>query len=420
MDYALIAEESVVLDLRGGTTKVIPCNGRSGIALAASMSDENEHTVIGVRGLHSGLTIGAEDAGKVRSATKTNGQAVADIDFVGDDVGATVRGVSIGQAKTPAGKSNRDFRFSALTIDARMLQCGIITFAGSILPGYLELEDITILAQNVQGVNRTKWGVRHNASGTKIVAKKVKGGKLQEHLLYLDALQDGSLIEECHGWECGRTMLQIVTRYSTKPGGENRVPSNGTVTVRRNVAEDIGYYSDDLGTDQGEGASAFTCAGHRGTLILDSNVHLDTEDRSSGSAVVFMDRKMLELDPNDPNPKTSPILGNGYALTSPAYPGMNFGLDRLVMIGNSFHSPNSDRDCVAVSGVRQVEVYPYSVNSNKCPLHLEHNGDRNGAVLFRGRAQPSAWIPSQFGSGVVKRNGSAIPATVLDASYVAR
>lgn len=421
MDYALIAEPAAVLDLRGGTTKVIPCNGRSGIALAASLTDENEHTVIGVRGYHPGLTIGAETAGKVRSSTKTNGQAVANIDFVGDDEGATVRGISIGQNYTPSGKANHNFGFYKLTFDALMGQVGLLTHHGVVLPGYLTLEDVVILAQNTPGVNRTKWGVRHNSSGTVITARRVKGGKLQEHLLYLDALQDGSTIEECHGWECGRTMLQIVTRYSVKPGGEDIVPSNGTVYVTRNVAEDIGYYTDDLGADQGEGASAFTCAGHRGTLVMQGNVHLDSEDRSAGSVVVFQDRKMLELDPNDPNPKTSPIIGDGHTLTYPDAPGERFGLERLVLLGdNSFSSPNSDRDCVAISGVRTVEVYPYSVNSNKCPLHLEPSGDRNWETKFRGRALPSQWIPTRFGGGTVKRKGAAQSLAALDALYVPR
>lgn len=421
MDYALIAEESVVLDLRSGTTKVIPCNGRSGIALAASLSDENERTAIGVRGMHVGLTIGAEAAGKQRSATKTNGQAVANIDFIGDTDDAVVRGISIGQNYTPSGKANRDFSFQDLTIDARMLQVGLLTHHGVVLPGTLAIKRVRVWAQNKQGVNRTKWPLRHNSSGTKLEIEELIGGDYQEHLIYADALQDGSYIQDCYAWNGGRTMIQIVDRFSTKPGGEDLIPSSGTVRLSRNVAENIGYYTDEYGDLQGEGASAFTCAGHRGTLILDGNVHIDTEGKAGGSVVVFMDRKMLELDPADSNPKTSPVIGDGHALTYPDLPGQRFGLERLIVLGNnSFTTAAADRDCVAISAVRTAEIYPYSVNSNKCPLHFEANGQPVHEIKFRGRVKPSLWVPTRFGGGDVKRDDKVLGLGYLDSLYAPR
>lgn len=419
MDYALIAEESVVLDMRGGTTTVIPCNGRSAIALAASLTDENEHTVIGVKGFQAGLTIGAESVGKQRSATKTNGQAVANIDFVGIE-DAVVRGVSIGQGYTPAGKSNKNFLLSDMTIDARTLQCGLITFAGSVLPGYLRLRRLSILGQNLQGVNRTKWAVRGNSSGTLWEVEDCYAEDLQEHPFYLDALQDGSFIRRCRAMRAGRTFIQIVCRYSTKLGGEDIVPGGGTIMLADNYGEDIGYYVDEYGTALGEGASAITIAGHRGTAIVSGNTIVDIDGKSGGSLVAYMDRKMLQLDPADPNPKTSPVIGNGYALTDPAYPGQRFGLEKLILIGNSFTSANADRDCVAVSAVKEVEVYRYSANSNKCPLHLEHNGQNNGKVTFSGRTPPSEWVPRKFSGDSVKRDGTNLTLAELDAMYSPR
>lgn len=419
MDYALIAEETSVLDLRGATTKVIQCNGRSAIALAASLTDENEHTLIGVKGLQAGLTIGSEDAGKQRSATKKNGQAVSNIDFFGIE-NAVVRGVAIGQAKTPAGKANHNFGFFDMTIDARTLQCGLLTFHGSVLPGYVRLKRVAFLGQNKQGVNRTKWAFRHNSSGTLVEIDECEASDLQEHPFYLDALQDGSFVRRCRARRAGRTFVQVVCRYSTKPGGEDIVPGGGTIHISDNHAEDIGFYTDDAGTDLGEGASAITIAGHRGTVIVSNNTIVDVEGRSGGSLVAYMDRKMLQLDPADANPKTSPIIGNGYAVTDSAYPGRRFGLEKLVLVGNSFTSANSDRDCVAVSGVKEVEIHPYSVKSNKCPLHLEHNGQNNGKVTFSGSAKPSVWVPRKFGGGQVQRDGTKLSLAQLDSLYVGR
>lgn len=418
-ECALIAEESVVIDQRGGTSKIIPCNGRSAIGLAASMTDEGELTRIGVKGYQFGLTIGSEDAGKQRSATKTNGQAVSNIDFVGLE-DAVVRGVSIGQAKTPAGKSNHNFSFEDMVVDARMLQVGLITFAGSVLPGYVRLNRVTFLSQNKKLVNRTKWPVRGNSSGTRWEVEECHFGDCQEHPLYLDSLQDGSFIRRCFARRAGRTFIQIVCRYSTKVGGEDIVPGGGTIYIQDNHGEDIGYYTDEDGTDLGEGASTITLAGHRGTAVVSGNTIVDVDGRSGGSLVAYMDRKMLQLDPADPNPKTSPIIGDGYAITDPEYPGMRFGMEKLILLGNSFVSDNADRDCVAVSGVKEVEIYPYSANSNKCPLHLAHNGQKNGKVTFSGGKLPSEWVPTRFGGGSVKQDGSNLSLAQLDSLYVPR
>lgn len=420
MDYALIAEESVVFDLRGGTTRIIPCNGRSAIALAASLTDKREHSVIGVKGFQAGLTIGTEAAGKQRSATKANGEEVRDIEFVGMDESAIVRGISIGQAYTPAGTANRDFTFSDFTIDARTLQCGLLTSHRAVLPGVLRVARVVFLGQNKQGLNRTKWGLRGNSSGTLIEVEECEFSDLQEHPIYVDAIMDGSLIRRNRAKRAGRTMVQVVCRYSVIPGGEDIVPGGGLITIADNYGEDIGYYTDDMGTPLGEGASAITIAGHRGTVIVSGNTIIDVEGRSGGALVAFLDRKMLQLDPANPNAKTSPIIGDGYAVTDPAYPGKRFCMEKLIVINNSFTSMNADRDCVAISAVKEVEIYPYSANSNKCPLHLEHNGQDNGKVTISGRKAPSLWVPTRFGGDSVKRNGADVSLATLDSMYVPR
>lgn len=173
---------------------------------------------------------------------------------------------------------------------------------------------------------------------------------IQEHCVYIDSPQGDCYFVDLTMERTWRTMIQIVNRRNE---GEPLGLSSGFGNILFENCQAHNIW--------GEGGSAFTVAGHPGTLVFRNCTATESPGQpiAYGLITVWVD------------------IGKGVWTTPSGYP-----TERVVIESTEAQLPHADRAAVTISGAQFVEVYDFDLVDTNGQLNFKLSDAEQGGDVY--------------------------------------
>lgn len=372
-----LVDPTKVTHLQSGQVYNKPATGNwNGLALAMKLAEPFD--TIGLRGTHAAPSICVGSPHSVNTVKLPNNEPVHDLHVYGLTPDAVITGgVSFGaQYGLPYNLHFSDYTHKCTSQSAFIANMNSGPYLGMKITDVLM--DTSALTSTGKPVN--KWVFRFHGYTQFHIENVTQTHQNGEHFVYSDNVQGDSVIRGCTAYRNGRTFIQIVNRGDSGPSGY------GHIVIENSTAVESGYT---------EGASAYTIAGHAGTVSVLGCKAINTK----GGALVAW----------------APSNHNDYRNAE------GKSVDHLIIDNCDFQSSTGDRDAIAISSCSIAEIGICKIHYNKNAIHLEHQQGHANTLFKFTQPNPSQqdWVaPKKVTKGWNKLQLEVLTDPQIDALYV--